>query len=63
MEKFVGVVGGNKMQREIVQSVADYVIAKLLPRHRNLEVLITLKNLKKEGVEGWCMQEEERLQC
>ena len=61
MSKFVGVVGGNKFQREVVQSVADYVIDKLLPRHRNLEVLISLKNLKKDGVEGWCMQEEERL--
>ena len=61
MSKFVGVVGGNKFQREVCQKVADYVVQKLLPRHRNLEVLITLKNLDKEGVEGWCMESDERL--
>lgn len=61
MSKFVGVVGGNKFQREVCQKVADYVVQKLLPRHRNLEVLITLKNLDKEGVEGWCMEADERL--
>ena len=61
MSKFVGVVGGNKFQREVCQNVADYVIQKLLPRHRNLEVLITLKNLEKEGVEGWCMESDDRL--
>ena len=61
MSKFVGVVGGNKFQREVCQKVADYVVQKLLPRHRNLDVLITLKNLDKAGVEGWCMEADERL--
>jgi hypothetical protein len=31
-EVFVGIVGGNKYQREIVQKVADYCVAKMMPR-------------------------------
>ena len=60
-EVFVGVVGGNKHQREIVQKVADYCVVKMMPRMRKLEVLVTLKTLKSEGVEGWCMQQDDRL--
>jgi|TARA_B110000908_G_C10235971_1_gene443335 hypothetical protein len=61
MEKFVGVVGGNKYQREIVQRVANWCIHELLPNHRKVEVVITLKNLVSDGVEGWCMEQDDRL--
>lgn len=59
--KFLCVRGGNKQQREMVQKVGDYVLQKLLPKHRKVEVIVTLKNLKPEGVEGWCMEEDDRL--
>lgn len=60
-ERFVGVVGGNKYQREIVTKVAEYALNRMMPRMKRLEVLITLKGLKSEGVEGWCMEVNNRL--
>lgn len=59
--KVVCVEGGLKWQREMVQNLAEWTLHELMPRHRKCEVLISLKDLTKDGVEGWCMEEDDRL--
>tara|TARA_A200000159_G_scaffold103594_1_gene96291 strand:+ start:3214 stop:3651 length:438 start_codon:yes stop_codon:yes gene_type:complete len=58
--KYVEVKGGQKHQREMIQKLAEWTLQELLPRHRKVEVTIRLKDLTKEGVEGWCMEEDDR---
>jgi hypothetical protein len=58
--KTVVVQGGNKFQREMIQNLAEWTLQELLPRHRRVDVAIRLKDLSKDGVEGWCMEEEDR---
>jgi len=50
--KVVCVEGGLKWQREMVQNLAEWTLHELMPRHRKCEVLISLKDLTKDGVEG-----------
>ena len=59
--KEVFVKGGLKWQREMVQRLAEWTLQELLPRHRKVDVQIILKDLTKDGVEGWCMEEDDRL--
>jgi hypothetical protein len=58
--KTVCVQGGNKFQREMVLKLANWTLKELLPKHRRVDVAIRLKDLSKDGVEGWCMEEEDR---
>ena len=58
--KTVVVQGGNKFQREMIQNLAEWTLKELLPRHRRVDVAIRLKDLSKDGVDGWCMEEEDR---
>ena len=58
--KVVTVEGGLKHQREMVQKLAEWTLQELLPRHRKVDVQIILKDLTKDGVEGWCMEEDDR---
>jgi len=59
--KVVLVKGGKKWQRDIVEKIAYWTLDELLPRVRKLEVEIRLKDLTKDGVEGWCRHEDDRL--
>lgn len=58
--KVVTVEGGLKWQRQMIQTLADWTLQELLPRHRKVDVQIRLKDLTKDGVEGWCMEEDDR---
>lgn len=40
------VTGGNRKEKEFVEKVAFWCVKKLLPRVRNLEICIEIKNLK-----------------
>ena len=39
----VEVIGGNKTQRKIAENVVFYMIKKLMPRLRNIEIEVQLK--------------------
>ena len=53
----VAVEGGNTTQREICEKVVHYMIGKLMPRMRTLDIEVQLKNLTGDAV-GFCMMEE-----
>lgn len=40
------VTGGNRKEKELVEKVTFWCVKKLLPRVRNLEICIEIKNLK-----------------
>ena len=42
----VAVEGGNKTQREICEKVVHYMIGKLMPRMRTLDIEVQLKTLQ-----------------
>ena len=51
----ITVSGGTKRKRALVESVAEFMVQQLLPRHRTLDIEIILSNLMKEsGVCGFC---------
>ena len=58
----VAVEGGNKTQREICEKVVHYMIGKLMPRMRTLDIEVQLKNLTGDAV-GFCMMEENNQSC
>ena len=49
------VTGGTKRQRELVESIAQYCVKKLMPRKRNLDVNIHLSNI--DDALGYCHEE------
>lgn len=60
MNKVV-VEGGNKKQRAEVEAVVNWMISELMPRHRTLDIYVTLRDtLNKDGVLGWCLPETNR---
>lgn len=46
----VYVTGGNRKEKELIEKVAHWNIKKLMPRIRNLEIEISIKNLN--GIYG-----------
>ena len=58
MTKYVFVMGATKKKRDLVESAAIFCISELMPRLRTLEVEVNIKNLKDEGVVGWCYEGE-----
>ncbi len=57
----VAIEGGNKTQREICEKVVHFMIGKLMPKMRTLDIEVQLKNLTGEAV-GFCMMEENNRQ-
>jgi hypothetical protein len=49
------VTGGRKTQREKVESIAHYVINKLMPRMRTLVVEIDIKDFEGDDSCGYCL--------
>ena len=49
----IQVSGGTKRQRELCKSIAEFSIAKLMPRKRNLDIDIQLN--KTDGALGYCL--------
>jgi hypothetical protein len=51
----ITVKGGNSNQKKHIINVVNFCAKKLMPRMRNLDITVRLKNLDKEGVYGYCM--------
>jgi hypothetical protein len=47
--------GGTSNQKKHIVSVVNFCISKLMPRMRNLEITVRLKDLSNQGVYGYCM--------
>ena len=56
----VEVIGGNKTQRKIAENVVFYMIKKLMPRLRNIEIEVQLKKMNEENAVGYCMMQDNR---
>ena len=54
---FVTAKGGNKVQREICEKVAHFMIGQLMPRMRTLDIEINLQKLTGDAI-GWCQMED-----
>ena len=51
----VKVSGGSKLQRELVKEIAQFMHKKLTPRHKSIEVAVSIRKLiDEEGVIGYC---------
>mgnify|MGYP003386471167 FL=1 len=53
---YINVIGSTKMKRALVESAVIFCISELMPRMRTLEIEVNIKNLKSEGVAGWCYE-------
>ena len=51
----INIYGGNKRQREYAESLARFVVKKLMPRKRNLDVCINLDKI--DDALGYCYEE------
>ena len=52
----VEITGGKKFQRNIAENVVWYMIHKLMPRHRTLDILVEIVDIKSDAV-GFCMMQ------
>lgn len=50
--KYINVVGGKSKEREIVTSTVEWCLHKLMPRIRNIEIDVTIKN---SDAYGYCL--------
>ena len=55
---YINVLGATTKKRDLVESAVIFCISELMPRLRTLEVEVNIKNLKDEGVVGWCYEGE-----
>ena len=55
---YINVMGATKKKRDLGESAVIFCISELMPRLRTLEVEVNIKNLKDEGVVGWCYEGE-----
>lgn len=53
----VSVTGGNKFQREVAEKTVAFMIERLLPRFRTLEIEVVLKKMTDDAV-GYCMMQD-----
>jgi hypothetical protein len=53
---YINVIGATKKKRALAESAVTFCISELMPRMRTLEIELNLKNLKNEGVAGWCYE-------
>jgi len=51
----ITVRGGSRTQRKHTKSIAEFCIAKLLPRHQNLDIDINIKSFGKDNNYGYCL--------
>ena len=54
---YVTANGGNKGQRKLCEDVANFMIGKLMPRMRTLDIEINLVKLTGDAV-GWCQMND-----
>ena len=53
---YINVIGATKKKRALAESAVIFCISELMPRMRTLEIEVNIKNLKSEGVAGWCYE-------
>ena len=53
---YINVIGSTKKKRALAENAVTFCISELMPRMRTLEIELNLKNLKNEGVAGWCYE-------
>ena len=53
---YINVIGSTKKKRALAESAVTFCISELMPRMRTLEIEVNIKNLKSEGVVGWCYE-------
>jgi hypothetical protein len=51
----ITVKGGSLNQKKHVASIVNFCITKLMPRMKNLDIVVRLKDLSKSGVYGYCL--------
>lgn len=51
--------GGTASQKKRVESMVNFCVTKLMPRMKDLEITVRLKDLSKAGVYGYCMADPE----
>ena len=56
---YINVMGATKKKRDLVENAVIFCISELMPRMRTLEIEVNIKNLKSEGVAGWCYEGED----
>lgn len=50
----VTVKGGSRNQKKYITSIVNFCVTKMMPRMRNLEITVRLKDLTKQGAYGYC---------
>jgi hypothetical protein len=55
----ITVKGGRPRQRELIESIVNYVIKKLMPRTTTLDIDITIKTL--HNAEGYCLSIDKKV--
>ena len=55
----ITITGGTVRKRELAQTMTDFVLKKLLPRYRTLDIKIVLKKLP-DGLHGLCTADTKR---
>jgi hypothetical protein len=48
-------MGGIKSQRKLAENVVDFCIADLMPRFKTLDISVSINDISKDKVKGWCM--------
>ena len=55
------IIGGTKLQRMMCKDVVSYLLQRLLPRYRTLDILVKLKKFStKEDAIGYCLMEDDK---
>lgn len=55
----ITVKGGSRNQKKYVTSIVQFCINKMMPRMKNLEITVKLKDLSKSNAYGFCMADPE----
>ena len=50
----INITGGKQRQKELVQSMVEFVQQKLMPRMHNLEINVRIKDFGKDNSYGYC---------
>lgn len=51
----INITGGKQRQKELVQSMVEFVQQKLMPRMHNLEINVRIKDFGKDNSYGYCL--------
>lgn len=55
----VTVIGGSQRQKQRIESMVEFVKNKLMPRTKDLEITVKLKDLTSKNAYGFCMADPE----